>query len=132
MPQKVTCNEYDKVRGVPVSGLQRLDVDSRALLRMIQKGKGFEEVAKRFGIVKSTICYRLQRDFLKEYRKLRVIPTFAQHYAKCAEAYKAYEQTGTIRGAARKLDLPKSTARGRIKFMENVLKPDKARFSVGE
>ena len=122
MPARVTCREYDKKRGVPVPGCQRLDVNSRTLLKMIQRGKSFKETAKRFGIVKSTICYRLRRDFPKEYRKLRVNPTFAQYYARCAEAHKAYERTGTIGGATKELGLPKSTVLGRIKFMEKSLK----------
>lgn len=122
MSAKVTCREYDKARGVPVPGCQRLDVSSRAILGLIRRGKGYKEVAERFGITKSTICYRLHRDFREEYRRIRKNPTFAQHYARCAAAYKAYQETGSTRGAAKKLDIPKTTALSRIRFMKGILK----------
>lgn len=123
MPAKVTCREYDKIRKVPISGLQRLDVSSSDIFYMIRQRKGFEKTARHFGIAKSTICYRLQRDFPIEYRELRKNPTPMQYYARCAAAYRAYRQERSIRKAAIKLGLPKTTVLGRIKFMEKVLEP---------
>lgn len=121
MSTKVTRREYDRARGVPFSGLQRLDVNSRALLNAVRRGKGFNEIARRFGIAKSTICYRLRRDFPEEYRRLRRNPTVIQHHAHCAAAFKAYEEEGSIRKAARRLGVPKTTVMSRVKFMEKVL-----------
>lgn len=121
MTAKVTCNEYDKIRRVPVPGLQRLDVSSSDIFYMIRQRKGFKETAKRFGIAKSTICYRLQRDFPAEYRELRKNPTPIQYYARCAAAYRAYKEMGSIRQAAEKLGLSKSTVISRIKFMNSKL-----------
>ena len=121
MSLKITIRKYDKKRGVPTPGLQRLDVKSSVILKMIQEGKGFEKTAKHFKISKSTICYRLKRDFPEEYKKLRINPTAAQYYNNCAKAYRAYKQTGTYHEAAKTLGLPETTVLGRIKFMERVL-----------
>jgi len=121
MPTKITCREYDRKKGVPVPGLQRLDVSSSAILDMIRQGKGFKETAKHFGISKSTICHRLQRDFPKEYRKLRMNPTTIQYFARCAAAYRAYKEEGSAQKAGKKLGISKNTVMYRARFMERVL-----------
>ena len=81
----------------------------------------YKDIAEKFQIVKSTICFRLQRDFPDEYRQLRKNPTVTQHFIKSAKAYKEFEQTGTINGAAKKLGLSSNTVGERIRFMKKVL-----------
>ena len=121
MPRKITQRKYNRSLSVPYPGLQRLDVESLELLRLVQRGIMYKDIAERFQIVKSTICFRLRRDFPEEYRQLRKNPTVTQHFIKSTKAYKAFKQTGTINGAARKLNLSSNTVRERIRFMKRVL-----------
>ena len=121
MPRKITQRKFNRKLLVPYPGLQRLDVKSLELLRLVQRGIMYKDIAERFQIVKSTICYRLKKDFPEEYRELRKNSTTTQHFIESTKAYKAFKQTGTINGAARKLGLSPNTVRGRIRFMKRVL-----------
>jgi len=117
----VTTHAYDCERGVPAPGLQRKDVNSRDLLTLRQVGKSVKEIAEKFGIVKSTVCHRLKRDFPLEYKILRKNQSFITYYAQCARAYRLYQELKNYYHVARVIGCVHSTAICRVKFMNVVL-----------
>lgn len=117
----VTVREYDHKRGVPVPGLWRRDIDSKDLLCLRQAGESVKSIAALFGVVKSTVCERLKKDFPKQYKTLRVIPSRRQYYILSARAYKLYQELESYRKVAKAMGCARSTVINRVRFMKEVL-----------
>jgi len=118
---KITQRKYNQELKVPYPGLQRFDVISLEILKLVRKGIMYKDIAKKFKIVKSTICYRLRRDFPQEYKQLRKNPSAIKHHADCAHAYKIFKELGSVKKTANQLGIPVGTIQGRIKFMKEIL-----------